>query len=174
MSKTSEGSSRTPEAEELAQIRDDFHAFISGFNSLILATVSADGLPESSYAPFIQLDGRFYIYISELASHTQNLLVKPVASLLLIEAEQDARNLFARKRATIQVHAQVISRDAEDWQRILDQMAEQLGDMIGLVRQLTDFHLFELQPQSAGFVVGFGKAYRLEGDGLAEVTLQQR
>ncbi|KAF3982351.1 MAG: hypothetical protein HFP81_00590 [Methylococcales symbiont of Hymedesmia sp. n. MRB-2018] len=39
--------------------------------------------------------GVFYIFVSELASHTQNILQTSVASLLFIQSEQQAQNIFA-------------------------------------------------------------------------------
>lgn len=151
-------------------IRQDFQAFLTQFQSVILATVSADGRPESSYAPYLYHNGCFYIYVSELAAHTRNLLVSseacPDVSLMWIESEQETRNVFARKRATIHATAQAVPRDSEAWADLMGLMAERLGDTIGLIRPLTDFHLFELTPHSASYVTGFAKAYRLEGETL--------
>ncbi|WP_084644919.1 HugZ family pyridoxamine 5'-phosphate oxidase [Oceanobacter kriegii] len=163
-----------PTAEELAQIRDDFHAFIGGFNSLTMATVNANGEPESSYAPFIQQDGCFYVFLSELASHTQNLKANPNVSLFWIEPEDQARNIFARTRATVFANADVIDRASDDGQVILDAMEEQLGNTMQVLRGLGDFHLFELTPQHGAYVTGFAKAFRLEGEGLQQVVHQQK
>lgn len=49
----------------------EFHAFNQQFNSVMLATVNAEGFADASYAPTLQLNGRFYIYISALAAHTK-------------------------------------------------------------------------------------------------------
>lgn len=38
-----------------------------------------------------------------------------------------------------------------------------------LLKPLEDFHLFELTPDSAGYVRGFAKAYKLSGSDLSEV-----
>lgn len=153
----------------LDQIADDFHAFIASFQSVILATVDQTATPDASYAPILQQNGRYYIFISELAQHTANLMNTPTASLLFIEPEEDAKQLFARKRASIQVSAQQLDREHADWTVLLDAMNNQLGGMITVLRDLADFHLFELTPIKANFVTGFGQAYQLTGDQLQTV-----
>lgn len=153
----------------LDQIADDFHQFIGVFQSAMLATVNEKGEADASYAPVLQQDGRFYIFISELAQHTQNLLDTPTASILFIEAEEDASQLFARKRATLKVSARHLERSESEWEPLIDAMQAQLGDMISVLRNLADFHLFELTPSSANFVKGFAQAYQLDGQTLKQI-----
>ena len=152
---------------------DEYQQFIAGFNSVILATASLtdDGTaePEASYAPVLQQDDCFYIYVSALALHTRNLLQHKTASLLFIEDEAQAQNLFARRRATLQVSAQEIARGSEQWQQLLQAMEDKHGKMVSLLRTLTDFHLLKLTPVSGGYTAGFGKAYRLVGEGLRQL-----
>lgn len=163
----------TAEAE-LAGIQQEFREFIAAFASAQLATVNAERWPEASYAPLLQHEQKFYIYVSELAAHTQNLLARPQASLLFIEDERQARNVFARQRAVLQVSATEISRDSGHWQQILQRMEDRFGSTMELLRSLPDFHLFALTPLSGSYVKGFGKAYRLQGEDLAQITHQQR
>ncbi len=42
----------------------------------------------------------FYIFISELASHTQNLRVNKHASIMFLRPETETRELFAREPIT--------------------------------------------------------------------------
>lgn len=148
----------------LNQIADDFYCFIETFQSAILATVNPAGTPDASYAPILQQNGHFYIFISELAQHTDNLIKTPAASLLFIEPEEAASDLFARKRATLTVSARQIQRDDTRWLELIDEMENQFGEMISVLRNLSDFHLFELTPSKANFVKGFAQAYTLEGE----------
>jgi len=104
------------EKKPLQSIYNEFKDFITGFESVILGTISKDSKPESSYAPVLQHNNRFYIYVSELSSHTQNLIDVPKASLLFIEPEQEAKHLFARKRATINTDVNHIERETNEWQ----------------------------------------------------------
>ncbi len=65
----------------------------------MLSTVTGQGKPESSYAPYVRDEqGVFYIYASELAGHTQNMLQSHKVSILFIQPEGEAKNLFARER----------------------------------------------------------------------------
>lgn len=152
---------------------DEYQQFIAGFNSVILATASIneDGAaePEASYAPVLQQGDYFYIYVSALAVHTRNLLQHKTASLLFIEDEAQAQNLFARRRASLQVTADEIARDTDEWQQLLQAMEDKHGKMVSLLRTLTDFHLLRLTPLSGGYTAGFGKAYRLTGEGLRQL-----
>ena len=154
----------------LAEIYNDFNQFIDSYQSVIMATNSTVNEPESSYAPVLRHNGNFYVYISELSKHTANLMGSPLASLLFIEAENDAKNLFARKRATLKVASKEIERIDHKWQEILNLLEDKFGKIIDMIRPLEDFHLFEFTPVSAGYVRGFAQAYKLNGDDLSTVT----
>ena len=52
---------------------------------------------------------------------------------------------------------------------ILEQMEQELGNTMQLLRRLSDFHLLALKPQEASYTAGFGKAYRLTGNGLSQI-----
>lgn len=153
----------------LQSVFKDFEKFIGRFKTVILGTLSATVEPEASYAPVLQKDGKFYIYVSELAKHTHNLLENKKLTLLFIEDEQDAENIFARKRATLRSEAKHIARDCEGWNDLMDAYGEHLGETARNLRELQDFHLFELTPLNATFVRGFAQAYQLNGDQLNQV-----
>jgi putative heme iron utilization protein len=158
----------TDQQPDLKAIKADFVAFIQGVPSCALATTNPEGLPEASYAPCIYHQSNFYIFVSELASHTRNLLDHPQASLLLTESQP--RNLFACKRATLEITAQPIERDTPLWLAVLSEMETQLGNTVSVIRELKDFHLLELQPHKASFVTGFGKAFEIQGEQLKEIS----
>lgn len=137
-------------------------ALLKSKKSALMATLSAAGVPESSYAPYIRDDkGCFYIFVSELAAHTQNLLANPVCSLFFIEDESSARNLFARERLSFRCRVGQIARDAAEYELMLDQMEAEHGNTVGLLRGLGDFRLFALMPEEGSYVVGFGKAFEV-------------
>lgn len=136
-----------------------------------MATLSAHGLPAISYAPFVRdTAGGFYIFVSGLASHTQDLLRNPHVAVMLIADEQASRQIFARTRATWQCIAELVGRDEVIFAQMLDALESRFGSVVKLLRGLGDFTLFRLQPQSGRFVMGFGQAFELTGEGLQ--TLQ--
>jgi len=60
---------------------------IARTQSIILATVDAEGTPNSSYAPFVQVENTFYIIVSFMAKHTKNLSEGRKTSIMFIEDE---------------------------------------------------------------------------------------
>lgn len=143
----------------------EFHAFNQSFNSVMLATTNADGFADASYAPTLQLNGRFYIYVSALAAHTQNLMQTPKVSLLFIEPEIPA-NLFRRQRSMIRCKANPISRETDDWRSLMNTFEQKMGKMMRTLRELTDFQLFELIPMQATYVRGFAQTYHFSAEQL--------
>ena len=156
----------------------DFLKFRASVKTLSLSTLTEAGRPNISYAPFVEDEnGYFYLFLSQLASHTQDLLNHPInqslihpgASIMLMEDEQDSRQLFARQRITYQCDVNIIQADDASYSDILDNFESTFGSIIPLIRQLPDFILFKLKPTEGRYVQGFGKAYQLAGEGLSEL-----
>jgi hypothetical protein len=147
----------------------DFQKFISHHQTAILATINHDGTPNASYAPYLWHEGQLYIYVSELAKHTHNLIAHPCASVMVIEDETLCENIFARKRATLMTEVTVVPRESSHWIEIMNDYTHRLGETASSLKNLKDFHLFELRVLSASFVRGFAQAYTLDGDALHEV-----
>jgi putative heme iron utilization protein len=144
--------------------------FPSGFDCLLLAAADAAGHPHASYAVYLADErGRFHIYISELAAHTGNLRTRPVASVLFIEDEGQAKSLFGRKRLTCECRAEPLLRDSPEWETVMDGFAAKHGKFMDMLRTLQDFHLFRLTPERAAYVRGFGQAYELDGEQLGQI-----
>jgi len=151
------------------QVLKEFHEFNRSHSSVVLGTVNKEGNADTSYAPVLQKDKYFYIYISELAVHTPNLLSHLNLSLLFIEPEDKARNLFKRKRSTIRATAEVITRGSDEFNDIMSDYAESFGKIMRNLSQSKDFHLFKLTPEKATFVRGFGQAYKIIGSELDQI-----
>ncbi|MEQ1527828.1 MAG: pyridoxamine 5'-phosphate oxidase family protein [Methylococcales bacterium] len=149
----------TPELQELSQ---RYQALIAAQQTLLLSTASADAVPDLSYAPFVRdSEGVFYIYVSDMAQHTGNLLHNPRASVLFIRPESDSANLFARERAQINCSVHEISRVAAIYHTQLQALQDKFGEVVGILRSLPDFHLFALRPEQGRYVLGFGKAFNI-------------
>lgn len=156
------------------EIQTNIASLISTRNSLLLASLNELNLPEISSSPFLKIGAKFYIFISELASHTRNIKQSPKLSIMLIEDEQDTKNAFARKRLSYECSAIVIDRQDLNWNSILDQFEQRHGKTVSVLKQLQDFHLFELNPTSGQYIEGFGKTYRLTGKNLDQIALQTK
>tara|TARA_Y100000590_G_scaffold230730_1_gene260051 strand:- start:2415 stop:2930 length:516 start_codon:yes stop_codon:yes gene_type:complete len=135
--------------------------------SAILSTVDKNGNPNASYAPIgIDEENNMYIYISELSKHTDNLMSNQKISVMFIEDESKSTNIFARKRLTINVNADLIERGTVDWYEKITYLDNRFGDAMKYLKEMSDFHLFQLEPTDALLVYGFGKAFRFSGKKL--------
>lgn len=139
--------------------------------SLMLSTVNGQGMPHASYAPYvIDADYQIYIFTSGLSAHTSNLQTAGRASVLLIEDEAAAPQVFARQRITYDCQASLLPRSADAWGSVADRFEQRFGEIIAMLRSLDDFQIFCLSPQSGRFVMGFGAAYAVNPDHLNQLV----
>ena len=144
------------------------------FQSLHLATCNAIGEPEASYATYIEHQGHYYVYTSGLSAHTGNLAATGRCSVSFFESESEAKHLFARRRLTLQCKAEECHRDSDEFEVLIDKFVETSGNFMGMMRKLTDFHLYRLSPQAADMFQGLPKPTplksRIEGDQASQGT----
>lgn len=133
--------------------------------TLTLATTNEGGEPHCSYAPFVrpENDG-FYVLISALAQHTANLKQQRRASVLIIEDEQSAEDIFARRRLSLDCSAKFIDRTTPQWAVVVDELKHRHGETVELLRELPDFSLVCLVPDAGTLVTGFAQATPLNAD----------
>ncbi|MGD1931908.1 MAG: HugZ family protein [Leptolyngbyaceae cyanobacterium] len=145
------------------EIQSAYIDFPSRLQSLMLSTISAEGQPQASYTPFVMAGDRaFYIFVSGLSKHTQNLQTTAKAGILLIEDEAQAPQIFARQRLMYDCGVVLIERHDPQWAGLADKFKARFGNLIDMLRQLPDFQIFKLTPQAGRFVVGFGAAYEVD------------
>ncbi|MDD5410668.1 MAG: pyridoxamine 5'-phosphate oxidase family protein [Methylobacter sp.] len=150
------------ETDNLTERAIDLQELLATQQTLLLSTASASCVPDVSYAPFVRDQaGCFYIFVSELATHTANLLNNPQASVMFIRQESEARNLFARERAVFNCTVKELKPDETTYTTQLLALQDKFGEVVSLLRSLTDFHLFALCPESGRYVAGFGQAYTI-------------
>ena len=89
---------------------------------------------------------------------------------MLIEAEDKAENIFARKRIIFDCKVNMVLRNSNEWEKILIKFGEIAGDVMETLSMLTDFQLLRLNPISGKFIKGFGSAYKISGDQMDELT----
>lgn len=135
--------------------------FVASQQSLLLASLGEDDFPHSSYAPFICHEGNFYILISDISKHANYLRKHEKAAIMLIADEVDTKQIYARKRLSYDVIAKQV--DAEPRETVLDLLQQRHGEIVGNLRQLSDFQLFSLQPLKGRYVKGFGQAFDIKG-----------
>lgn len=149
------------------RLSDEVLELIGGRKSLQLATIAPDGQPYASYAPFGIGDECLYVLLSDIALHAVNLRHHPQASVLIIEDEDSAAELFARKRVNYSVKAELLDYLSEPWQQGMTSLAARHGERPRNLAEHTDFKMFRLKPMRGRYVKGFGRAYDLAGETLA-------
>lgn len=156
--------------EEFEKALEEMEKLILTVKSAILASVSSKGDPLSSYAPvYVDDERRCHVYISSMAKHTSQIRRSGKASVMLIEDESVAENLFARKRLTMDCEATVLERGSDVWLERIAGMEKRHGETIQSLKDYVDFDLFEFTPIEGRLVLGFGKSYRVFGPALKEI-----
>ncbi|MBW4613567.1 MAG: pyridoxamine 5'-phosphate oxidase family protein [Desmonostoc vinosum HA7617-LM4] len=156
---------------QIENAQSEYEKFTEGFESVIISTISAQGIPNASYAPFVMDDAKnIYIYVSGLSTHTKNIHANPHVNVLFIEDEAKSKQIFARHRLNFDCTATLIERETDVWVRIVEQFQDRFGQIIEMLRGLEDFRIFQLTPSQGRFVVGFGSAYYISGDRLNQLV----
>lgn len=159
--------------EMMEQAKREYRNFTDRFQSAVIASVDTAGNPNASYAPFVRDEkGDFYLFLSGLARHTPNLFHQKKASLLFLEDEKEAENIFARKRLTYGCQVSLTERESPGYAAIDRLFEDKFGSFYGMLRTMPDFRMFRLHPLEGLLVLGFGLAYRIEGDSMDHLTLR--
>ncbi|OGA73383.1 MAG: hypothetical protein A3G81_05605 [Betaproteobacteria bacterium RIFCSPLOWO2_12_FULL_65_14] len=130
-----------------------------------LATLRA-GAPMASMTLYLPEGdfSAFYVHVSRLAWHTQDMLKDPRVALSIAEADDGRADPFTLMRLTIRGEAAQISHGPKEaW---LARFPEQAINF-----QLADFSFWKIAPRDARFVAGFGRIHNLSA---AELTTGDR
>ncbi len=157
-------------ADLSTQIRQEFLDLVEKKLSVELGTVSKDGIPAVSYAPFVaDKNLTFFVFLSDLAIHTSNLAENNNVSVMAIEDEQNSSNLFARERLILECTATRYNRDTAVYQEWIPIYKKRFGSIVDTLVQLADFNLYSLKPSYGVYVKGFGQAYRISGKDMNKI-----
>ena len=143
--------------------------FLQNIKSLTINSLDENKNPFSSYAPFVKYNHKYYVYISLIAKHSTNLTQNKIASIFFCEDEQDCKNIFGKKRVSIQCNVKRLEQKTDEETIILDEFRNKFGsEMVNMLYKMGDFYLFEFTPFYGEAVFGFGKAYNLGGENFEE------
>ncbi|SYX83589.1 HugZ family protein [Paenibacillus alvei] len=146
------------------KMKQKYMSFIDSVQSVVLSTIAEDGSPFGSYAPYVRMDGKLYIYLSKIAQHYRYLEQNPSVDVLMIEDESKTGNMFARQRARFACHAVKLDNEADE--DIFAQFEASFGSSLIQTFRGLDFSLFELTPTEGRYVAGFGQAYDIDLEAL--------
>jgi putative heme iron utilization protein len=109
-------------------------------------------MPESDFSAF-------YVHVSRLAWHTQDMARDPRVALSVAESDDGRDDPFTLMRVTIRGQAQQISDGPKDaW------LARFPAQAINF--ELADFSFWKITPRDARFVAGFGRIHNLSATDL--------
>ena len=113
-------------------------------------------LPEADFAAF-------YVHVSRLAWHTQDMLQDPRVALSIAEADDGRADPFTLMRVSIRGDASQLARDNPALKaRWLQRFPEQAINF-----ELADFSFWQITPRDARFVAGFGRIHNLSAADLS-------
>lgn len=105
----------------------------------------------------------FYVHVSRLAWHTQDMLQDARVALSVAETDDRRADPFTLMRVTIRGEAVQLSKGPKDaW---LERFPEQAINF-----ELADFSFWKITPRDARFVAGFGAIHNISAQELARIA----
>ena len=153
------------------RLQQEILDFVDSRQTLQLATITKDGEPFASYAPFATGEDCIYVLLSDIAGHALNLKANAKASALIVEDEDSAGEKFARIRVSYNLRAEHIDVNSDAWEEGIQTLVNRLGERSRNLSEMSDFNLFKLVPRRGRYVKGFGKAYSFIGESLTGTAM---
>jgi|GEM_PF-265758 len=145
---------------DLNVLKENYQQLVGGMKSIFLSTIGLDGSPFLSYAPFVEHEGKVYIYLSRIAEHYQNMENNPAVDVMLVADESATKNIFARERARFKGQAANVGN--EGFEDVFAKFEEKFGAPTFKMLRTLDFSLFELTLANGRYVIGFGQAFDVD------------
>jgi putative heme iron utilization protein len=108
----------------------------------------------------------FYVHVSRLAWHTQDMMQDPRVALSIAETDDGRADPFTLMRVTIRGEAvQLPEEDPALRAKWLKRFPEQAINF-----ELADFSFWKITPRDARFVAGFGRIHNLSAADLQSLS----
>ena len=143
-------------------VQDTLDSLHESVLTVILSTIKKDGGVETSYSPYFFDGNDYYVLISDLAPHSQNMKINPQISFIIIDDESKTKNIYARRRLSSQATAEIVDKNSPIFEKVIDQLAKRVSKMVYMLCEMNDFNLFKIAPTSGRIVIGFGKTYLID------------
>lgn len=105
----------------------------------------------------------FYVHVSRLAWHTQDMLQDARVALSIAESDDRRADPFTLRRVTIRGESAQVENNEELKARWLTRFPEQAINFT-----LADFSFWKIAPRDARFVAGFGRIHNLSAAELRQ------
>ena len=110
-------------------------------------------LPEKDFSAF-------YVHVSRLAWHTQDMLQDPRIALSIAETDDRRADPFTLMRVTVRGEAGNIPDDDQRFSTLKKRWLERFPQQ-AINFELADFSFWKITPRDARFVAGFGAIHNL-------------
>ena len=154
----------------MKNIYREYFDFMKKAKNVYISSVDENTKPEISYSPCIVDDEKnVYILVSDLSKRTSSLVQGRNVSLMFIEQEDQCEEMYVRIRLIFECSTKQVERKTEKWNEQIPVFLDKFGEIINILKSLSDFKMFCFSPVSGSYVKGFGKAYTIEGEALDQI-----
>jgi heme iron utilization protein len=108
----------------------------------------------------------FYVHVSRLAWHTQDMAQDPRVALSIAETDDRRADPFTLMRVTVRGEAAQMQGEEDLKNRWLARFPAQAINF-----ELADFSFWKIAPRDARFVAGFGRIHNLSKEDLMKSAL---
>jgi len=111
----------------------------------------------------------FYVHVSRLAWHTQDMTQDPRVALSIAEADDGRADPFTLQRVSIRGDAVQLQNGVPESENLKAQWLTCFPEQ-AINFELADFSFWRIVPRDARFVAGFGRIHNLSAAELAEYS----
>ena len=108
----------------------------------------------------------FYVHVSRLAWHTQDLADDGRCALSIAETDDRRADPFTLMRVTVRGESLQVPNDGMDFDRLKSAWLARFPEQ-AINFELADFSFWRLAPRDARFIAGFGRIHNLSAAELA-------
>jgi nitroimidazol reductase NimA-like FMN-containing flavoprotein (pyridoxamine 5'-phosphate oxidase superfamily) len=107
----------------------------------------------------------FYVHVSRLAWHTQDMLQDPRVALSIAETDDARPDPFTLMRVSIRGEASNLPNGHEQFSALKNAWLSRFPEQ-AINFELADFSFWRIAPRDARFVAGFGRIHNLSAEAL--------
>ncbi|HEX7384673.1 MAG TPA: pyridoxamine 5'-phosphate oxidase family protein [Burkholderiaceae bacterium] len=150
-----------------AQLASELAALLRGERIAHLATLR-QGAPMASMTLYMPDPGfaAFYVHVSRLAWHTQDMGREPRVALSIARADDGRPDPFTLMRVSVRGEASEIANGSTESSELKGRWLARFPEQ-AINFELADFSFWRIAPRDARFVAGFGRIHNLSADELA-------
>jgi putative heme iron utilization protein len=129
-----------------------------------------NGAPSVSMTLFMPAQdfSAFYVHVSRLAWHTQDMLQDARVALSVAETDDRRADPFTLMRVTIRGDALNLPNEGPEFSRLKTRWLERFPAQ-AVNFELADFTFWKIAPRDARFVAGFGAIHNISAQDLARI-----